>query len=254
MENSNDTNNNFLNQAEIGSIIAAGIGTIIGGIYQPVILTCLPISLALALNVRNRQLLLANLTATHKYQLEQLEAKAAQKTNLQQQNVSELSNRMKLAEDKLVDLEKTSKTLESSFENLQRGDQELQGVVSQLRSIENISQAISANPTAANFYLQRAQSRENLGDQQGAISDYSLAIHYDPNLALAYYHRALLSANLNNRKGSLEDLRKAAKLFFETGDLTNYQKVKELSRDIHDLNAANTKQESDNMLIGNLFS
>lgn len=254
MENSNDTNNHWLNTAEIGSIIASGIGTIIGGLYQPAIFACLPISAALALNLLNRQRLLANLQDTHAQQLEQVEESLAEQTNLQNENLKEISKRMKLAEEKLVDLETNAKTLEVSLENLQAGDQELQGVVSELRSIEHMSQAISANPTAANFYQQRAQSREHLGDKAGAISDYSLAIHYDPNLASAYYHRAVLSAHLNNRKGALEDLRKAAKLFFETGDLAHYQKVKDLTREIHELNSANTLPESDKMLIGNLFS
>jgi len=49
-------------------------------------------------------------------------------------------------------------------------------------------------------------------------------------------------------------LREAGKLFFEEGDIANYQTARDLSKQLHELNAQADEETSDQVAVGNLFS
>lgn len=257
----------WLDVAEISSVIAAGVGTVVGGLSQPAIFACLPISAALALNICNRNRLLNNMQSSNKAKIEQIlfshkqtEEKIDKEigsqleyNQLNDSNLTDLFQELKSAEQKTLQVEQKSTNLEAELKKLESEKNSLKEVVNELQTIENMSQAIEVNPDSGKFYYQRAQSRERLADKQGAIADYTQAIRFDSNLAEAFYHRGLLNIDLGQRRAALEDFRKAAKLFYEQGNLTSYQKAKELSRDFHELNGKN-QQTSDSILITNLFS
>ncbi|HEY9705226.1 MAG TPA: tetratricopeptide repeat protein, partial [Allocoleopsis sp.] len=75
--------------------------------------------------------------------------------------------------------------------------------------------------------------KSGLGDKKGALNDYSQAININQNYAKAYYNRAGVKMNLKDKKGAIADLTKAAELFKDQGNESNYQeainKIKVLS-------------------------
>ncbi|MBW4524829.1 MAG: tetratricopeptide repeat protein [Phormidium tanganyikae FI6-MK23] len=62
------------------------------------------------------------------------------------------------------------------------------------------------NPIA---YLNRAITRYELGDRQGAIDDYSSAIKLDSKQSVAYNNRALIKFELGDHAGAIADLNRA---------------------------------------------
>ncbi|MGF1488323.1 MAG: NACHT domain-containing protein [Prochloraceae cyanobacterium] len=63
----------------------------------------------------------------------------------------------------------------------------------------------SINPQDALAYLDRANTKANLGDATGAIADYNRAIEIDPYLAPAFAGRSLSRYSLADDRGTLED-------------------------------------------------
>lgn len=127
-------------------------------------------------------------------------------------------------------------------------------------AIADYTQAIEINPLLEDAYLNLAQvyrkrgfSRDHSGDQTGAIADYTQAIQVlnqmpssersrlrgnrqgsAYNLAMTYYHRGLTRYSRGDRLGAINDLQKAADLFHNQEDRTNYQlavsKIREIQR------------------------
>ena len=64
----------------------------------------------------------------------------------------------------------------------------------------------------------------------------------------------MLYSQLDNQQAAVEDLRKAAKLYFEAGDLENYQKTKNISQNLHKLNSTTSEQDPDQVLASSLFA
>jgi tetratricopeptide (TPR) repeat protein len=112
--------------------------------------------------------------------------------------------------------------------------QNLVGVVTELRQMVNYSHHLEAGPKAEAYY-QRGLSHQKLGDRPEALRDYSEAIRFNSELAGAYYQRGIIYAELGERKPAVEDLRQAAKLFFDQGDLENYDRARELGKEFYDL-------------------
>lgn len=123
-----------------------------------------------------------------------------------------------------------------------------------LREIEAQTQALWSAPNNAETYYQRGLNYQGIGNQEGSIVDFSEAIRINPHHAQAHYRRGLASANLNNKKQAVQDLREAAKLFFEDGDIANYQTAKDLSKQLHELNSQPHEDTSEQVAVGNLFS
>jgi tetratricopeptide (TPR) repeat protein len=76
-------------------------------------------------------------------------------------------------------------------------------------AIAQYSEAIATNPTNADAYFKRAQSRALLGDLQGAIADYTETIRHNPEYPDAYYRRALSRSALGDTVGSTQDFNQA---------------------------------------------
>ncbi|KAM3096072.1 tetratricopeptide repeat protein [Phormidesmis sp. 146-35] len=58
-------------------------------------------------------------------------------------------------------------------------------------------------------YYNRALTRHELGDKQGAIADYSEVIRIDPDHSAAYNNRALTRYELGHKEGAIADLNRA---------------------------------------------
>ncbi|MUL38418.1 tetratricopeptide repeat protein [Gloeocapsopsis dulcis] len=127
-------------------------------------------------------------------------------------------------------------------------------------AIADYTQAIKINPLLEDAYLNLAQlyrnhglSRENSGDSRGAMTEYTQAIqvlNQMPssersrlrgnrqgsvyNLAMTHYHRGLTRYSSGDKLGAINDLQKAAELFHNQEDRTNYQlavsKIREIQR------------------------
>ncbi len=58
-------------------------------------------------------------------------------------------------------------------------------------------------------YYNRAITRYELGDKQGAIADYNEVVRINPNHDIAYNNRALVREELKNREGAIVDLNRS---------------------------------------------
>ncbi len=170
-------------------------------------------------------------------------------------NKTELAN--KIEELKLQIKEQLSAQENYTTEEISRlrlRNQEISEIVNNLQNIENLSQEIRVKPDSAEFFYQRGVSHENLGDKVGAIEDYSQAIKLDPSFAKAYHKRGVVYLESDARQKAVDDLRKAALLYFEQGDIDIYQQAREMSRDIHKLHAENNGKLTEMIIGSQLFT
>lgn len=123
-----------------------------------------------------------------------------------------------------------------------------------LRQIEAQTQAIWNASNKADAYYQRGLNYQGIGNQKSSIVDFTEAIRLNLNHAQAYYHRGLASAKLGNKKQAVQDLREAAKLFFEEGDIANYQTARDMTKQLHELNSQADEHTTEQVAVGNLFS
>lgn len=129
----------------------------------------------------------------------------------------------------------SNKNLNEYTQTLLNEQAKLAKTVDCLREIETCSQTIRLNPNHATAYYNRGLSYERLEDQEAAIGDYSEAIRLNPSYVEAYHSRGLIRAALGNKKGAVNDLRTAAKLFFEQGDIANYQIAKDFGKQLYQI-------------------
>ncbi|BAZ03884.1 tetratricopeptide repeat protein [Calothrix sp. NIES-3974] len=78
--------------------------------------------------------------------------------------------------------------------------------------IEQILANIEINPTTAVEYKQRAHSRYDLGDYEGAIADYTQALQIHPSDADTYYQRGKVHHERGDEYTALEDLNRSIQL------------------------------------------
>ncbi len=156
--------------------------------------------------------------------------------------VEELLGQITQLQERALELGQTDEGLREYIQALEGKHLELADVVAQLKQIENYSQALQTNPSAADLYYLRGQSHEHLGDKEGAIHDYTQAIRADGHYAKAYHSRGLVLLSLNQRKKAIDDLRQAYKLYFEQEDIDNYQKVRALAKEVYDLSSESEKE------------
>lgn len=132
--------------------------------------------------------------------------------------------------------------------------QELNNVVLNMKEVENLSQELRSHSDSADFFYQRAMGYEKLGNITGAIEDYTEAIKRDGNMAKAYHKRGVLYLDSNMKQKAVDDLRKAALLYFEQGDIDSYHQAREMSRNIHDLKVEANGKATEMVVASELFS
>ena len=256
----------WLDFAEIGSAavsIGGAIATITG---QSAAYAALPLSLSVTLNLLNRKRLLAEMLTHHNQDIATLQQSISASegnlnSSLQQHITSARQQLNQLGQDSQHNLEKVKQdlTLEDqnireSLQNLEYEKNKLAELVAELQKIENLSQGIRTNPGDAEFYYRRASSHQRLGDKHGAIADYSKAIEVDSNHAGAYHQRGILNAELGDRRQGVDDLRRAAKLYFEQGDIDSYQQARDLSKEFYEIHNPVREQAFEKINVVNFLS
>jgi tetratricopeptide (TPR) repeat protein len=274
---SNSQNKHWLEIAEVVSVIGSVGGSFALLVSKNFLFASLPLSVCVALNLANRRRLVNLVTQENQKaiatiieqnqaeqtnlskQLQQLQQstdeRLAQQTKDNQTNLTTLSTQIKKAEQLISDLNKLTQTQSDRLKNLNHHQNHLEKAVGYLSEVDSCSQAIQLSPFSAELYYRRGDSHRHLGNKQRAVEDYTKAIELEPHHALAYHHRGLVNSELGNKKAAVEDLRQAAKFYFEQGDLGNYQKTKDMSLALHQLNSDNTDNiSSEPILASTLFS
>lgn len=154
----------------------------------------------------------------------------------------------------ITDLSQRSSHLQHHTQLLRKGQTKISKIVGWLREIETCNQTIRSNPNSAHAYYSRGLSYQRLGVQDGAIEDYNQAIRLNSCYAEAYYARGVLSAALKDKKGAVKDLREAAELFFEEGNIINYQKARDLSKKFHELSLQSRTDTFEEVAVESLFA
>ncbi len=97
-------------------------------------------------------------------------------------------------------------------------------------AIQDFDQAIRLDPNYVESYVGRGLARSALGDKNGALADYSQAVERRPTYAEAWYNRGVLLYNLGKVQEGIEDLRRAADLYLQQGNAVEYQRTQETLR------------------------
>ena len=104
------------------------------------------------------------------------------------------------------------------------------GLGCQRGAIKDYSRAIAINPSFAGAYLNRGNAWAQLGSYSKAIKEFDQALGIDPNFAEVYGNRGKLRSKLGDQPGAIADYQKAAELFFDRGNINNYQIIVDLFR------------------------
>ena len=177
-------------------------------------------------------------------------------TQAQQEQLASLDNQLTQTQDQL---DQQTQALRQDNQKLAAKEQEIAGIVQELQSIDQLTQAIRLDTDNADLYYQRGMVRVGLNrdeDHWTAIDDFSQAITLNPNHADAHYQRGQLRSQLSDKKLAVGDLRTAAKLYFQQGKLEKYDHAMALSQQQHEqLKANSAAAESDEPpLLEDLFA
>jgi tetratricopeptide (TPR) repeat protein len=274
------------------AVVGAVVGSAASLVSQQVAFAAIPLSASIVLNIVNRRQMMNQIAdqqqnaiatvALLEQQINTVRNNSSEQTQSHQKSLNQLdkqmqthqasfealSGRFESASGQIADLQqstanlvKETQQLKDATQTLEGQNQELETVVVEMREIQEITQKMSANPNSAEFYFQRGRSQERIGDKQKAIEDYTVAIRLDANYAPAYNHRGILNNEVGHRKKAIDDLRKASQLYFEQGNIDNYETTKELSKNLYQLRSAATEEleavkdkSSQTLLVNGLFS
>ncbi|GAC1460946.1 MAG: tetratricopeptide repeat protein [Chamaesiphon sp.] len=235
-----------LDIVEILSVVGSVGGSIASVVTQQVAFASVPLSLAVTLNLLNRRHLLNSIQQSNQTAIAQL----VQDKGETQAKLETTTEQIAALQQLTTGLGKETSNLQDYTQNLRKEQTKIATMVGCLREIETYSQAIRINPHYASGYYNQGVTHQRLGDKEAAICDYSDAIRLDPMYTDAYYNRGLMRVEVGDKKGAVEDLREAAKLFFEQGNIANYQKARDLSKKLHELNS----QAPESIAVKSLFS
>ena len=253
------SNSHWLDIAETASVIGSVGGSVASIFIEKIFLASIPLSICVALNLVNRKRILSLTTVETKKAIAEL----AQQNQESHSNLSQkLTQLQQSINDQLAqyqnDQNQQINKLDTSFsertQELQQQKDNLATKVEYLNQIESSTRAIQSSPNSSELYCQRGVSYQQMGKKERAIEDYTKAIELDSSYALAHHNRGLVNSDLGNKKAAVEDLRKASKFYFEQGDLDNYQKTRNMSQAMHELNHTSEAQDSDKVLANSLFS
>lgn len=93
------------------------------------------------------------------------------------------------------------------------------------QALADFNQALLVDPNFVDAYYNRGKAQTELGEYRDALNNYNQAIRLDPTLAEAYGNRGFLLAQLGDEQKGLQDLQQAAKLFFNAGNIFEYQQT-----------------------------
>ena len=256
-----------LNWMDTLSGLGAIGGTAASVATQQVAFATVPLSLALVLQILSRQqkvnalveanLALADTAAAVQTDLSALTEETQQVGNEHQRLISELTQ-----ENNKHNLESITlkERLDGHSGRLAEHAGQLDAFDSTLQSIKEISAVgvAEAQFLSAEAHLNRGTHQEKLGHLEIAIEEYTQAINQSNTYAEAYLRRALAKTELGRKQSAVIDLNLATKYFFEEGDLTNYQRAKDIANNLHKVEeeagtATEKAEESELVSVSGLF-
>ncbi len=247
----------------------SSLGAIASIVTNNIAFASVPLTLGIGCNLLSRQQSVNSLIEAHNAQQvtindlsQKLETNQTQTEEQLIKNHAQLGNlieRIKLTTNE--HREEDKQKLIQEIQRLDLQNQELNKLVNTIENVENVvnlSQNIRSEENPALFFYERGVGYENLGNKEGALKDYTEAIKEDSTLAKAYHKRGIVYLEQDNRQKAVDDLRKAALLYFEQGDIDSYHQAREMSRNVHDLRKpsySNNGHVEKQMIVGNdLFS
>jgi tetratricopeptide (TPR) repeat protein len=90
-------------------------------------------------------------------------------------------------------------------------------------AIADYNQAIKINSNYTDAYYNRGNAYSDLGKYDLAIADFSQVIKINSNYTDAYYNRGNARLIIADKQGAIEDFQKAAALYWQDGQLEEYQ-------------------------------
>lgn len=93
--------------------------------------------------------------------------------------------------------------------------------------LADCQQAIALDATEAKTYYYQGMARYRLNYVQSSITAFTEAITCDREDARYYYRRGLAHQDLHDLNQAARDLRRAARLYRQQGDLTKYQRLQQ---------------------------
>lgn len=182
-------------------------------------------------------------------------AELSKSTSSQQKTLQELNGKLSSVEEVALQLKEGTSDLHEQTQSLESQQREIAETVACLKQIENFSLLIQVNPNDDNAYYQRGSLHQRLGNFDAAVADFTEAIQANAEQAYAYYQRGVIRSKKLDRQNAILDLRMAAKLFFDQGDLTHYQEAKDLSKQLHELGEKVLPDEqAERLMVGGLFN
>lgn len=257
---SNYQDKHWLNVAEVVTVAGSIGGSIASVFLKEIILAVAPLSACVAFNLINRKRLL-NLTTTVN---NQAIATLSEHNQNDHSNICEqllqiqqsLNNHQTRAED---EHKSVSERIEQLKINSKVQVHELNEKHDELvQKVDFLTQASvsskSSVASSADLYCKNGDGYQKMGENQKALDEYARAIKVDSRYALAYANRGLLYSKMGDKKAAVEDLRKATKYYFEQGDIDNYQKVKNMSQNIYQVDSNSDTGDSEQVSANSLFS
>jgi tetratricopeptide (TPR) repeat protein len=211
---------NWLGWLEGGAIAGAVGGAIATG-QSAILLTALPLSLAAALNVAQRQRLQSMVLpalAHHDQSFQETKQTIDALEGTDRMLMIQLNN----TNNKIEDLSDPLIKLQAQIDSLQ---------IEATQMAQKQSELMES--TLEESYYRRGLELEKRGEYKDAMSAYAEALRVNPNYAKAYMQLGVVLAHAGQKQQAISHLRTATKLFFESGDLESYHIARELSEGVH---------------------
>lgn len=251
----NYQDNHWLNIAETAAVVGSFGGTVASFFLKEMIFASVPLSACVALNLINRKRLLSLVTTKNN------ETIATVSQHNQSDHANICDQMMQIQQSFTSDHEKYEIEHKQISENLKQIDLSSKDKIQKLEkqyeelSSKTLKLVQSTTSGSAELYYQNATDYQKMGEKQKAIEEYTKAIQIDGEYVEAYVDRGILFAEMSNKKLAVKDFRKAAKLYFDKGDLDNYRLIKQKTQDIYQLDSSSATKDKDSgqVLANSLF-
>ncbi len=241
----------WLDAVEALSVVGAIGGAIASAVTQQIAFASIPLSLTATLHLINRRRLNDVTSQVRQLTLEQI----TQQNEEHQGHIAALTKQLQLHQQalkkldaKLASVEQHGLEVSQQTQELRAQDQQMAIALQRLVEIEQLTQSICLTPQNATLYYQRGYVRGHDSDGEDlplAIYDYTQAIELDTTYADAYFQRGALKGKAGEKKQAVADLRVAAKLYFDAGNLESYNQATSLSQAQHEFAAEKHSADSD---------
>lgn len=208
-----------------GTSIAGAVGGAIAGGQSAVLLSALPLSLAAALSLVDRQNMQRRLQQEI---LPTIERQAKQIHQLENKTGALVGT----DEILMIQHNKTHNKVNELEELLGDFQAQIDQMKSQMQALEQ-KQLNLIESTLEESYYRRGLELEKRKDFKNAIASYNEALRVNPSYAVCYMQLGSAYAHIGQKQQAIANLRTATKLFFESGDLDNYHKARALSEEVH---------------------